>query len=138
MDARPALAGYESNRKANKRLKEFLDDSFRHRPYTKLRLPNADEHEVNGAYDEPYVHPHLAHVPWDPSRYYAVEYNHVDWCRGSCGCECNPTNRESERERYIHDQECTGGCDNLCVEQFEIRDAERAERVRMHQEMRAA
>ena len=164
VDARPALAGYESNRKANKRLKEFLDDSFRHRPYTKLRLPNADEHEVNGAYDEPYVHPDLAHVSWDPNRYYAVVYNHVLTCRGSCGCSCNPTNRRNtlhiaclhegdeesplpqacggvnviEQERYIHDQECTGGCDNLCVERFEIRDAERAERVRMHQEMRAA
>ena len=67
MDARPALAGYEYNRKANKRLKEFIDDSFRHRPYTKLRLPNADEHEVNGAFDEPYVSPYVAHVPWDPT-----------------------------------------------------------------------
>ena len=153
MDARPALAGYECNRKANKRLKEFIDDSFRHRPYTKLRLPNADEHEVNGAFDEPYVSPYVAHVPWDPTTYWAVEYNHVFTCRGSCGCSCNPMNRGNalhiaclhegdeeaplpqacggvnviEQERYIHDQDCTGGCDNHCVEWYEIQEAARVE-----------
>ena len=75
--ARPALTGYEYNRKARRRLKEFMDDNYRHRPYAKLPLPNADEHAANGAFDEPYVSPYVANVPWDPSRYYAVEYNHV-------------------------------------------------------------
>ncbi len=162
MDARPALAGYESNRKANKRLKEFLDDNFRHQPYTKLRLPNADEHEANGAFDEPYVSPYVAYVPWDPYTYYAVVYNHVFTCRGSCGCSCNPTNRENalhiacrhagddeaplpqacgevdviEQERYIHDQDCTGGCNNCCVEQYEIWEAVRVKQYCIQEAIR--
>ena len=164
MSARPALTGYEYNRKARRRLKEFMDDNFRHRPYTKLRLPNADEHEANGAFDEPYVSPYVAYVPWDPTTYWAVEYNHVFTCRGSCGCSCNPTNRENalhiaclhegdeeaplpqacgevnviEQERYIHDQDCTGGCDNRCVERYEIREAARVEQYRIQEALRSA
>ena len=141
-----------------------MDDNYRHRPYAKLPLPNADEHAANGAFDEPYVSPYVANVPWDPSRYYAVEYNHVFTCRGSCGCSCNPTNRENalhiaclhegddeaplpqacgevnviEQERYIHDQDCTGGCDNRCVERYEIREAARVERYRIQEAIRSA
>ena len=122
--ARPALTGYESNRKARKQLKRFMGGMFRHRPYAKLPPPNEDDDghwddEIVPFYDE-------ATVPWDPARIYANEYNHLDWCRKSCNLECNPKNKESEREPYIHDYSCTGGCGNFCVERYHIQTARRS------------
>ena len=101
-------------------------------------------------------------MPWDPSRVYALEYNHHYWCRGSCGCSCNPTNRENvlhiaclhegdneaplhqacgaveelKAERYVHDQACTGGCHNRCVERELVQEAIREERWLNFQEAR--
>ena len=116
-----------------------MDDNYRHRPYAKLALPNADEHAALGSlWGELYMSPYAANVPWDLSRYYTVEYRHIEWCHRSCSSRCNPMNREQEREWYIHNQDCTGGCDNCCVEQYEIQEAARVERYCIQEATRSA
>ena len=141
--ARPTLAGYEHNRKARTMLRQFMKSQFRHRPYTRIsRAPNADEQEMTVWDYESYVPPDVSWVRWDPDRDYAHNYNHAYWCDASCSSGCNPTGQDSvvhvaclhegdeeaplpqacgvveERivKRYVHDQDCTGGCDNRCVE----------------------
>ena len=145
-NARPALAGYEYNRKAKAQLKQFMKDWFRHSLYRKVLLLNADEDDLYWDY-EPYVSPDEATVSWDPDRQiadrvYALDYNHLFWCCTSCGTACNLTNRANvlhiaclhegdseaplhracgevdalETERYVHNQACTSGCNNRCVE----------------------
>ena len=90
--ARPALAGYEHNRKAQTVLKQFMKGQFRHRPYTRIsRAPNADEQEMTVWDYESYVPPDVSWVRWDPDKDYAYNYNHAYWCDASCSSGCNPT-----------------------------------------------
>jgi len=156
------LAGYEHNPKAKVRLKQFIKDQFRHSPYGKVPVPNADEAEYTYWDYGPYVPPDVSTVSWDLNRDYAFNYNHVYWCRASCSTKCNPKNRgsvlhiaclhegdseaplhqacgaveELKVERYMHDQDCTGGCGNCCVERELAYQAFREERALSFQEAR--
>ena len=97
---------------------------FRYRPYAELPPANEDD---SGRWDDEIV-PFWddSTVLWNPEVDYAAAYRHLSWCRRSCDLECNPTNKESEFEPYLHDYSCAGGCGNRCVERYQIQTARRS------------
>ena len=94
---------------------------FRYRPYAELPPPNEDD---SGRWDDEIVpFEGESTVPWNQEVDYAAEYRHLDWCRRSCGLECNPNGKERDFAPYLHKDSCTGGCGNRCVERYQIKSA---------------